>query len=382
MNKKKKIVFFLKEYRFSEQYFSNLIKKLEAGGFHIVILHSSKLEKTKVDNALFENIDISYLSSFKLKKILRRIDPKTIIITNVRSLLDINLIVLSNILRIKLTYVEHGLTLKKIIVFKKSNLFHSVKKYSVYLFNSLANILLTKKFLSVIKMTLNPFLRNDYSNLLIDNFLFYSHRSREVMESLFDLSKSKVFYSGYPIIENKNKKNELETVNVENTIVFVHQPLIIDKFLNLSVEEEVKVYNEINAIVTGYGYRFILKIHPRSSNELYKNLFKGEMAKSSENIETLIAKSNLVIGYFSTALLTALILKKKILIFKHKDIVTNEIATFVSENNSFGTMKELDSLIKNLKKNTFIPEQIDVKKYAGITNTHQDRFSKLLEILK
>lgn len=380
MNKKETIIFFLKEYKFAEEYFGNIIRKI-LNKYNVIVLHTSNLEKSKKSsNSLFESFDISYWSSLKVRNFLLDIQPSQMIISNIRSLLDINMIIICNEICVNLLFIEHGLTLSKINRFKKTNKVHSLIKYSVYFSNFLINCLVSSNKSKVINNVYSSLVNSNYKKLEINKALLYSSRSYEILNNHLDLSNTNVLYSGYPIVESKNDFEKLKGIIKKKQIVLIHQPLIKDNFSSLSIENEIILFNEMNSISNKLGYVFVLKLHPRSNVEYYSENFRGKVISRERDIEKLIAESNIVIGFFSTALLTALKLKKSLLIFSQKKILTAEIEVFKTDNNSFNSVSQFEKLLLNLNKNEIELNQIDVNLFSGIINTHEDRFEKLISL--
>ena len=377
---KKKIVFFLKEYGFAEKYFSNIFSKLE-NKYLIKILHTSTLENSNILDSKYYNQDISFWPFSKLKKIILEEKIEYIALTNIRSLLDINIIALANDLNVSVVYIEHGMTLDKIIVFKRSNLFHSFKKYIIYCSNTIINIIISNNKNVIVKNIYKAFLKADYSNLRLNKAMLYSSYSFKVLNKIFDLSKTKIIYSGYPIAETINEINKLNKCKVKKQVLFIHQPLILDKFSDISINEEISILNEMCNKVISYGYDFILKLHPRSDFKLYKKLFKGKISDTKISIENLISESSIIIGYFSTALLMALKLNKTLLIFNQKGINTEEINVFKTDNNYFESVDELEMLLTSLDNDVLKINQISFMDISGEINTHSDRYKKLLSLL-
>ena len=375
MNKKGNILFFLREYKFSEQYFYNILSKISED-YDVIILHNSKLEKSSHVRGGFKNIDISYYSNSKLERLLNNFNPVKVFITNIRSLLDINFIISCNELGHELLYLEHGLTLNKIVKFKRANVFKTLKKYLIYG----VNILRSKKFCSRFLKIYNPFINNKYEMLLINDFLLYSEYSLKILQKLFVVKESNIAYAGYPVVEGANELKKLINKEIKNQIVFIHQPLIIDNFIDMEIEEEISIFNNLYDIAKDYGLELVLKLHPRTNATEYIKHFQGKIIKKDISVEKVISESKIVIGFFSTALLTSLILNKQLLIFNSSKLKTNEIEVFMTEDNFFSNLLEFKNKLKLLQEGVLI-KQIEVNKIAGSKNTHSDRYNQLIKLL-
>lgn len=379
-SKNSTIIFFLKEYYFANQYFGDLIKRLKVEN-NIIIVHTSKLENSKINDNLIENYDISFYNNKEIKNLFNHINPTSILITNIRSLLDIYIILLCNDTNRKIIYIEHGLTLAKLRVFKKSNIFHSIKKYLVYSTKVIFFIFSSTNKKKYSHYIIQALFKSNYKNFIINAALLYSESSKEILNKFLDLSKTNLLYSGYPISNTTEVLENLKKNRIKKQVVFIHQPLIIDKFQLLSIEKEIEIFNTLNDIIKLQGYQFILKLHPRTNPEIYKNRFKGLIISKEETAEKLISDSEITIGYFSTALITTLILNRKMIIFKHKSIITPEINTFITKNNSFESTTEFELLFKSILNENLELNQIDVLKIAGVKNTHEYRFQNLIKLI-
>lgn len=377
---KKTIIIFLKQYSFAKQYFDYILQNL-SNEYTVIVFHTSQLENAPNKNVEYLEYDISYWSNKQIKNKLIELNPSSILITNIRSLLDIYLMALCNSLQIKLLYLEHGLTLSKINVFKKSNITHSIKKYFYYSYKVVTLLLFEKYRFQNLRKIFNAFLKSNYSQITIHSALFYALSGKEILNKFFDLSKTKIAHSGYPIARSNNKLIILKQTPSKKQIVFIHQPLIADNFLNLKIKEEIQLLNDLSNIAKKYNYDFILKLHPRSDYPIYKSLFNNAIIYNEISTEQLIADSEIVIGYFSTALITALILNKKVLIFNELRINTKEINTFISSNNSFNTCLEFEILLQKIISETIHINQIDYIKLAGINNTQENRINVLKQLL-
>lgn len=375
------IILFVRKYLFAKQYFGNILQKLEQD-FSIVIFHISELEQSKGNDSYYENYDLSTLSNTQIRSLLKKLNPAFTLITNVRSLLDIYYISVCNNLKINIIYIEHGLTLSKINLFKKSNLIHSLTKYYNYGLKSLSFIFTSSSLPFYFNSIYNALKKSDYSQIKINGALLYSEESIKPLKKLkinFDICQ--VAFAGYPIAESEKEISALLSTKPKKQILFIHQPLINDNFLDLTIQDEIKILKELKAISEEFGYNFILKLHPRSEVELYKKELKDNIIYNERTTEELIADSEIIIGYFSTALITAIKLKRALLIFNQEELKTDEINTFIGEGNSFTSIAEFRDILTIFGDNPTKYHSSSNEKYLGMYNSHENRYRTLMTLI-
>jgi CDP-glycerol glycerophosphotransferase (TagB/SpsB family) len=374
------IILFLKEYRFAGQYFKALIQAL-SNQYSVIVVHTSKLEKSKSIDTTYVNHDISFWTDFGVKKLFLTVRPTLVLITNIRSLQDIYIMSMCNETNINLAYIEHGLTLGKIKQFKRANIIHSVEKYFFYSIKIFTYLISTSNKKAIFKKIKQAFIKSDYTSIKINGALLYSNHSTNILSKFFDLSNSIIIYSGYPIASKKAELDQLLNYTPKKQVVFIQQPLIADKFMACSFDEEISILNTLSSITQKQDYQFVLKLHPRSDFEFYKKTFNGQIVYDETSTEQLIAESEIVIGYFSTALITAIKLKKPLLIFKPKSILTSEIDTFAISNNTFTNANEFEEMLPMVLTNKLVYMADNDNKYIGTENTHEDRYKKFIQLL-
>lgn len=374
---KQNIAIFVREIIFVNQYFGQLLEGLEAE-FNIYVFHTTKLDKGKNEQSKYQDYDISSWSHFKIRNCLVDLSLKSLLITNIRSLIDIYMIGLCNLQNISLTYIEHGVSLNKMSVFKVKNKVHSVIKYVNYLLKVIPYVLLEGRRRVKIFGIYQAFVNASYNYFSIDKALFYTPEGKKVLQRFFSLNKLKVKYSGYPIVDSEEELKLLENKDQKKQVLYIHQPLIIDRFSSLSFYDEVKIILEIKTICKSLGYDFIMKLHPRDNEVHYKeNLSNMQVFGGEVDVHKVIAESQIVLGHFSTALFTAIILKKELYILDNWKINIDSVLYFNSLNRTVKTIDEFRNLFSLGNPLDSVSYESFHKEKIGLSNTHEDRIEKL-----
>jgi hypothetical protein len=294
--------------------------------YNLVVLHNTKINPetshTTINiNKDYELIDISYMSVISIMRIFKKYKPVGMLVLTFRSLLDLFINRIAHHLNIKTLYIEHGFFADTTALgFRMVNKKASIKRYYHYVRKYIFFILfISRKIFHELQIVYKAMRKNDYSLAQYDYALFYADYGFQKTNKLFKYEPQKVFFSGYPLAKNKKDLACFESrlpIGKKNKILFVSQPLLLDKLSNISYEEETQYLKEIADICIKKGYEFIFQVHPRESLERYIAVFKESDVTVIKNgfIEKSVAESTIVIGHFSTALLTAIYLKKPLLL--------------------------------------------------------------------
>ena len=150
----------------------------------------------------------------------------------------------------------------------------------------------------------------------------------------------------------------------------------------MKIEKEIEIINQMSHLSNKYGFDFVLKLHPRDDVDLYRQNLHEVIIDNNSNTTEIIAQSRFVIGNFSTALFTAVIFNKVILIMNFGDILTDAINTFTEVGEVFHNMYEYENILKS--KNDFDKKRINYdnfrNNYIGYNNNNYFRASKINEI--
>ena len=196
----------------------------------------------------------------------------------------------------------------------------------------------------------------------------------------FNLNEIK--YSGYPIVNTSAELENLKIREEKPQVLYIHQPLIKDQFSDLSFLEEAEILNEIGRICESIGMEFIVKLHPRDDIGFYKDKLIGiHVEGGGANIHEMIAESKVILGHFSTALFTAIVLKKHFFLLDNWKINIDSISYFDTLNRKVTSVQELSKALSSLK-------EIENRKYdmfqvdkIGYGNTNEDRVNKLKSLI-
>ncbi|WP_319502289.1 polysialyltransferase family glycosyltransferase [uncultured Draconibacterium sp.] len=379
---KPKIILFVRQLSFARQYFDYLLSALSTK-YDIYIFHTNNLESSNInENCPYINYDISNLSHKKVQSLLNKINPSDLLVTNIRSLLDIYIFITCNMNNIPLTYIEHGLTLNKISRFKASNKYHSLIKYLNYCKKVIGYLLSCRNPISNFRTIKRAIINSDYTGIKLNNALLYAPGSKGVLDKHFDLSKTIIRYSGYPIVNKNSDLQFLLKSITKKQAVYIHQPLIIDNFSELSISDEVELLQELNDIFKKNNYSLIIKLHPRDDIRNYKNKLPNcNIIGTEMDIHQLIASSEIVLGHFSTALLTAVLLKKSLYILDYWKIKNDANKFFSPIAPTISKSSEIELIFTDRNTNTRKMTDSFIKNIIGFDNSKEARIQKLEKLL-
>jgi hypothetical protein len=353
--------------------------------YKILILHTSTLEEDQTDTNLgsdYELYDISNSSVKTVKQIIANHKPSIFLITNFRSLLDIVFIRLFNSINTPVVYFEHGFVLEKALKFKKNGI-KSAIRYLNYFSKSLQLALNSSAMVSELRLILRAFLKNDYSQLKINFFVLYTNHTYTILSKIFTKGGDKIIYSGYPICKSSSELSALKKIEKTRQIVFIHQPLIADNYSTLTYEQEAAIFIEMKAIAEGYGYEFILKLHPRDDAGSYRSRLPGVTIYEQQNTNETIAASEIVVGLFSTALFTAVVLGRHLMIMDFGDLKISALNEFKQIGREFKSLKEFGSVVNEISSNKDGNEKYEKFRndYIGDNNDFEHRADSINNIV-
>jgi hypothetical protein len=322
----KTFFFYVKHVSMLDNWVDPIYYFLNKKGYNLVVLHNTKINPetshTTINiNKDYELIDISYMSAISILRIFKEYKPVGMLALTFRSLLDLFINRIAHHLNVKTLYIEHGFfadttALGFRMVNKKASInryYHYVKKYIFFM------LFISRNIFQELQIVYKAMRKNDYSKAQYDYALFYADYGFQKTNKLFKYEPKKVFFSGYPIAKNKEDLTCYEShlpINKKKKILFISQPMLLDKLSNISYEEEAPYLKKIADICIKKGYEFIFQVHPRESLERYIAVFKESDVAVIKNssIEKSVAESTIVIGHFSTALLASIYFKKPLLL--------------------------------------------------------------------
>lgn len=309
-------------------------------GYDTLLLHTSSLidedvlVEKQIDSLSFR--DISYYKTLRLKKIIKKENPSAIIMLNLSFMIDRAIVEICKELKIKLFHLSHGMlipvdsinTVKKTI--KESSRknflskFNKKNKYAFY--NYLLEIKSFSKtvnfFLSAIKNHTEYTLFPKYtSELEVDkSFVFYPS-DYDVMVNEFGFPKDKVDIVGNPELDffyNSKIKEKtdfcLNDLCLEQTNYIAYFDDGLSDVHGWSNEKWMSFLNDINDVVVEKEHQLVVKLHPRRNINECVSFFKEKNIKYVLDIDfkNFIYHSKFVVSHFSSVIVYALLLNKKI----------------------------------------------------------------------
>jgi hypothetical protein len=309
-------------------------------GYETLLLHTSSLLESNIETEReFEGLhfrDISYYPTLRLKKIIKQEKPSAIIMLNLSFMIDRAIVKICKELKIKLFHLSHGMLIPvdSIDIVKNAikesggnNLLSKFNKKNRY---SLYNYLIELKSIpKTIHFFLNA-IRNHtqytqfprYTPELEANksFVFYPS-DYDVMVNEFGFPKEKVEVVGNPELDAfsnsniKDKKyfckNELKIAS-ENYIAYFDDGL--SDVHGWDSEKWMFFLQDLNDIISKNGCQLIIKLHPRRDISNCISFFNKNDIKyiSDVDFKNFIYHSKFVVSHFSSVLVYALLLNKKI----------------------------------------------------------------------
>lgn len=285
----------------------------------IHVIHISKLHGLKAPTSNNINLyDISWKSYSSNVKLVKSLSLDLMIFLNFKSILDFSFLHICRSLGIKCVYLEHGLYSKDTMSFKVNikwnSLFVNINRRLAFWYNEIGEILSNKDKVNAFKLCREVCIKKMFSKMPFDHYFIYSQRSFENYSKIFYMNlNTNTTLVGYPIFNDEAQKNISKNYISDNGgILYVHQPLIADRFANITYDEEKEWLNKIKDVLSEEYKSFTLLLHPRGDLNAYKKRYAGtgiEVIQSPNNFKVFVDKS-LVIGHYSTALLYGLYFNK------------------------------------------------------------------------
>lgn len=278
---------------------------------------------TNINNIVFH--DISDLSSTEIICLFKKNNIELLLCFHYRSMIELLLQRIAVNLNIKQVYLEHGLQsdnsdkfktakAKKEIVQTIFRNYNFLKKYFGFLIKHnqrWKELLILYGIIIKNRFYLSPF----------DKYLIYSKRSYDMICGKFNLkNEDNIIYIGYPIFENEMKKREAKSlIKNDGGILYIHQPFILDGFATISYDEEKEYIKKLKEALQHISDKITILLHPRESIDEYIKRYKntGINVIQSPNNFKVFADKDLIIGHYSTALLSALYFGKKTIVVEY-----------------------------------------------------------------
>jgi len=309
-------------------------------GYDTLLLHTSSLilEKSEEEKEIggLKLKDISFYKTKRLKKIIKQENPSIIIMLNLSFLIDRAIIKICKDLDIKIFHLSHGKLIPKdsIDVVKstvqnqsKGGLFSKISKKNIFAgynyfieYPSLSHL-----FKFVLRASKNPMeytLFPRYSNELnIDKSLVYYPSDFEIMVKEFGFPKNMVQVVGNPeldIFYNSKLLNRETFLNQYLELGSYKYVAYFDDGLALIYGWDTKKWlsflKDLNNTLKKEKLKLVVKLHPRREIANCIEFFQEHDIKYFYDIDfkNLIHHSLFVISHFSSVIIYALLLNKKV----------------------------------------------------------------------
>lgn len=322
----KRLVFVLRYLNYLKNWIDPIYPYLKASGYQVYIFHVDSLSfGLSVDNA--DNnpdyiiFDVHKAGMKATRARLKEIEPEGVIFLSFRSLFEILLRIVLFDLNIKAIYYQHGLFGKETLDFIMADLNSSFLRYLHLVRLTVSFLMRSRKYrFRYFRIILGAMLKDNYAPLCFERFILYSKKSDEILRAVFGHSSDKVLYSGYPIVSSNSELADTLQGSIEESpknVLYLAQTFRQSGLTNLSLEEEAEYLKTMAVIFRDNGFSTTIKIHPRASRSEYQEHLEdsGIILKRDENLNTLINESSIVVGHYSTALYSAILLKRPIILY-------------------------------------------------------------------
>ncbi|MCG1035337.1 hypothetical protein [Polaribacter sargassicola] len=308
-------------------------------GYETFLLHTSSLVEENVtvekeiDGLKFR--DFSYYKTIRLKKIIKKEKPSAIIMLNLSFMIDRAIVKICKELKIKLFHLSHGMLIpvESIVDVKetiketsKKNIVKKINKKNRYaLYNYLIEINSLSKvfnfFLKAIKNHTEYTLFPKYtSELEVEkSFVFYPSDYKVMVEE-FGFPKDKVVVVGNPeldmffnskIKEKTTFLNDLGVKKIDYVAYFDDGLSIVHGW---DSNKWMEFLEDLNGIVVEKECQLIVKLHPRRDITDCISFFNQHNIKYVLDVDfkNFIKHSKFVVSHFSSVIVYALLLNKKV----------------------------------------------------------------------
>jgi hypothetical protein len=309
-------------------------------GYETLLLHTTSLiEPIQEIEREFEGLhfrDISYYPSLRLKKIIQQERPSAVVMLNLSFMVDRAIVKICKELQIKLYHLSHGMLIPadSIDVVKNTikesggnNLFSKFNKKNRYaLFNYLIELKSIPKtisfFLNAVKNHTQYTQFPKYTKELEVNksFVFYPS-DYEIMVNEFGFPKEKIEVVGNPELDafyNTKIKDKIDfckkelKIDSENYIAYFDDGL--SEVHAWDSNKWMLFLKDLNDVIQKKDHQLIIKLHPRRDINDCISFFKENNIKYILDVDfkNFIYHSKFVVSHFSSVIVYALLLNKKI----------------------------------------------------------------------
>ena len=387
----KPVVFYVKHLSMLRAWVDPVAPFIAGSGREIVVLHASRLNydtsKAEVAPPPYRTVELSDMSMDAIISLLRELDPAILVLFTFRSLFDLLLVRVARQVGLKTLYVQHGFYVST--RFQMADKRASVRRYATFL-KWYSSFLLGKDVArrDELNTIYNSMFRIDYTKTKFDYALFYSPNGYRDANRFFDFASDRVYYSGYPIAKTKQQFESLVGGNGRQhrrIALYIHQPFVIDRFTHLDHQGEFEYLRGMADACKAQDFELVIKIHPRESVERYRDAL-ADVARV--DIETpmpdVLRESSVVIGHFSTALFTGVLLRKPIIVMNYPGLDDDYYRFFDDVGLRVGNMQALGETLSDESRYAGRLERFDnfASEYIGGNNSYEHRANTILDIVE
>ena len=172
--------------------------------------------------------------------------------------------------------------------------------------------------------------------------------------------------------------------NEEDSIVYIHQPFIIDGTSNANLVTEQKFYNELVIICTKNNRKLNILLHPKDKKKRF-NFINNPNVNIYQNYDftQLILRSNVIIGHYSTLLFAAILMYKPIVTIPFPGVIF-PVNLFDDITFKVNKLFELKSILNQQKKISIDKLKYDefIERYIGKNNTYEHQAGILIKLIR
>jgi hypothetical protein len=318
--------------------FLRLDAKFKENNCETVLLHTTSWgEKNTKKEKVVENLifrDISYYNTCRIKKCILQEKPTAIIMLNLSFIIDRTIIKICKKLSIEVFYLSHGMLIPiesindfKASVIKNKSLLSRVNKNNIYrVFNYIIELKSISKiiifFRNAIKTPTEYSIFPKYSyELDVKKAFVYYPSDFNTMVNEFGFPKNKIEIVGNPELDSfyntkiKDKKefcvNELN-IETENYIAYFVEGLSDGN--NWVTKKWILFLDDLNQAITKKEHQLVIKLHPRRDITNCISFFNNNNIKYILDVDfkNFIYHSKFAVSHFSSVVLYALLLNKKV----------------------------------------------------------------------
>lgn len=341
--------------------------------FHLDRLYGNTKAYEKVSNNV-KFIELTY--KFHIRSILQKHSLDYMIFFNPGNLFEQTLILKCKSLGVKTVYFQHGVNpdyekigLTRKAVLKRSKFFKRIIKYAFFYINFIITVLLQNKFKYYKYFIKRTFaLWNKDTNSIIRNYgspenhteisFVYNNSDKNLLQNHLGISVDNIEVMGYPFLEPEKLGQVLELP----FILYISSALRTSKVVDITIEEELKFYEELYNVIKSTGVRLVIKLHPLDDKERITSHFedyKGLSILADYNMANLVKASKIVIGDLSSALFYAVRYYKPIILLTYPFLDKYE---FDLTDWDIGIKSNLKNLSKMIQEDEF-EKIISIERY-------------------